>query len=288
MGQKFAACFKLLSLSLSLFFFFFSRFLLSPLDSYVCGGAPDPPAFFSSLSEHDAPPALCGRTFGFGEPVFSCRECSQDGTCVMCSECFRHSAHRGHRYRMSTSEGDGGYCDCGDEEAFAKDAVCSRHRAMRAAQEGTSRQSLEGLPAEVRDRAEALLREVCRYCLRVCCRRPGRPGRPDDLLVGRVDRETFPDLNYCLQYANYCLVLLNDASHSVGEVVNVLRSSFESSRMSPRQAMDLTELVDREGRALLVVGEYKVCARTTQPIYGSQQLDRIKVDRQTRKKSDRQ
>ncbi len=53
---------------------------------------------------------------------------------------------------------------------------------------------------------------------------------------------------------------MNDASHSVGEVVNTLRSSFESSRLSPRQANDLTELVDREGRAILVVGEYKDCA----------------------------
>ncbi len=68
------------------------------------------------------------------------------------------------------------------------------------------------------------------------------------------------------QYANYCLLLLNDASHSVTEVINVLRSSFAESphqpngrgAVTPRQAISLTEFVDREGRAILLVGDYKV------------------------------
>ncbi len=63
-----------------------------------------------------------------------------------------------------------------------------------------------------------------------------------------------------MQYANYTLMLLNDATHNVSEVVNVIRSSFEASRCSLKQASDLTEFVDREGRAALVVGEYKDCA----------------------------
>ena len=45
------------------------------------------------------------------------RDCGQDATCVLCVDCFTNSEHKNHRYRMSTSEG-GGYCDCGDVEAF--------------------------------------------------------------------------------------------------------------------------------------------------------------------------
>ena len=45
------------------------------------------------------------------------RDCGQDATCVLCVDCFTQSEHKNHRYRMSTSEG-GGYCDCGDPEAF--------------------------------------------------------------------------------------------------------------------------------------------------------------------------
>ncbi len=132
---------------------------MSPLDSFICGGASLTSSVFATLSENDTPPALCGKTFQLGEPVYSCRECSQDGTCVMCSDCFGASAHRRHRYRMSTSEGDGGYCDCGDAEAFVKDAVCSRHEALRVTQ-GTSQESLDKFPEDVRKRAKELIREV--------------------------------------------------------------------------------------------------------------------------------
>ncbi len=60
---------------------------------------------------------------------------------------------------MSTSEGDGGYCDCGDTEAFLKDAVCSKHEALKVTQ-GSSQETLDKFPPEVRARTEELFRAV--------------------------------------------------------------------------------------------------------------------------------
>ena len=59
-----------------------------------------------------------------------CRDCGQDATCVLCVDCFTASEHKNHRYRMSTSEG-GGYCDCGDPEAFRNYPHCSRHQPQQ-------------------------------------------------------------------------------------------------------------------------------------------------------------
>lgn len=50
-----------------------------------------------------------------------------DPTCVLCAECFRNSEHKRHKYRMSTS-GGGGYCDCGDKEAWKSQPTCDIHR----------------------------------------------------------------------------------------------------------------------------------------------------------------
>lgn len=84
-----------------------------------------------------------------GEPTYSCRECGNfalnmmffivvimltnqnlllgmDPTCVLCVDCFKHSAHRNHKYKMGTSNG-GGCCDCGDKEAWRREPFCDTH-----------------------------------------------------------------------------------------------------------------------------------------------------------------
>ena len=79
-----------------------------------------------------------------GEPTYSCRDCGLDPTCVLCVDCFKNSEHGKCRwpttesklleiiasgfirYKMSTSVG-GGYCDCGDTEAWKAHPYCSKH-----------------------------------------------------------------------------------------------------------------------------------------------------------------
>ena len=49
------------------------------------------------LKELTTPAALCGKVFRMGEATYSCRDCGQDGTCVLCRDCFKASAHQQHR-----------------------------------------------------------------------------------------------------------------------------------------------------------------------------------------------
>jgi hypothetical protein len=48
----------------------------------------------------------------------------------MCADCFSASEHRKHRYQKIPS--GGGFCDCGDEEAFITHATCDTHKELKA------------------------------------------------------------------------------------------------------------------------------------------------------------
>lgn len=86
----------------------------------------NPTIVLDKLQQEGNTATVCGKVFKNGEPTYSCRECGMDPTCVLCVNCFKQSAHRYHKYKMSTS-GGGGCCDCGDEEAWKKDHYCEEH-----------------------------------------------------------------------------------------------------------------------------------------------------------------
>ncbi|CDQ59771.1 unnamed protein product [Oncorhynchus mykiss] len=98
--------------------------LQAPLEWYLCGE--DPSTGLAKLEQNNQPSQLCGHVFKVGEPTYSCRECAADPTCVLCMQCFLGSVHKEHRYRMTTS-GGGGFCDCGDTEAWKKGPYCQKH-----------------------------------------------------------------------------------------------------------------------------------------------------------------
>ncbi len=74
--------------------------------------------------------------------------------------------------------------------------------------------------------------------------------------VGAKEKETWDELQHCFQFSQYCLVLLNDHHHSYDEVIHALTHAMDSA--GSKTIEDLTELVDKEGRAILTVGSYKV------------------------------
>ncbi|KAI8369913.1 hypothetical protein EDC96DRAFT_503828 [Choanephora cucurbitarum] len=69
----------------------------------------------------------CGHVFRKGEPVYRCRNCGLDDTCVFCSKCFHATDHDGHDILFSVSPGSGGCCDCGDPEAWKVPLQCKIH-----------------------------------------------------------------------------------------------------------------------------------------------------------------
>ena len=53
------------------------------------------------------------------------------------------------------------------------------------------------------------------------------------------------------------VLLLNDDSHSFPEVINTLVAA-SNGKFTSKQATDLAEYVDKEGRDIIIVGTYRV------------------------------
>lgn len=71
--------------------------------------------------------ATCGHMFVKGEPVYRCRNCALDESCVLCSVCFNASDHTGHDVSFMTHTSGCGSCDCGDLEAWKRPVHCAVH-----------------------------------------------------------------------------------------------------------------------------------------------------------------
>lgn len=62
--------------------------LFFPLEKFITR-SDDPRQIFESLKETDKKPGLCLKVFKNGDPVYSCRDCGLDASCVLCLECFK-------------------------------------------------------------------------------------------------------------------------------------------------------------------------------------------------------
>jgi hypothetical protein len=71
--------------------------------------------------------STCGYVFKQGDTIYRCHDCGFDGTCVLCTKCFRSGDHQGHSISMHISQGSGGCCDCGDAEAWKLPMTCKIH-----------------------------------------------------------------------------------------------------------------------------------------------------------------
>ncbi|XP_013420461.1 E3 ubiquitin-protein ligase UBR2 isoform X2 [Lingula anatina] len=213
------------------------KLLFNPVEAFLCGGPPD--AVFKELKEKDHPPILCGRVFRSGEPTYSCRDCAVDPTCVLCIDCFNNGAHRKHKYRMSTSSG-GGYCDCGDKEAWKTDPLCEIHR--KGEEKGSNQNPIDNLPADLRQRAEAVLSFVIKYAVQM-------------LLWTQYD-DLPPDLRPPEMGNTYCTMLFNDEIHTYEQVINTLTRAIECTK---KEAVDFATTVDREGRSSVKNGSFTDC-----------------------------
>ena len=79
--------------------------LMDPLDAFICGTTGGYELVYENLAAKDAgQAAMCGHVFAPEEACYSCRECGQDHTCVMCSECFQNSEHQNHKYKVKLNK----------------------------------------------------------------------------------------------------------------------------------------------------------------------------------------
>uniref|UniRef100_A0A1I7YCP8 E3 ubiquitin-protein ligase n=1 Tax=Steinernema glaseri TaxID=37863 RepID=A0A1I7YCP8_9BILA len=209
------------------------------------------------------PGQLCGHVFKKGEATYSCKECASDNTCVLCDKCFRKSPHVSHKYKMFTSQG-GGYCDCGDEEAWKKDYACLLH--TKEPQPGDENLRLfSELPFALKDRLTRVCRIVLRYAIGCLCH------EDTEVLPPFLKKATNNELPYQT-------ILFNDETHTYDAVIRALELAIHCSNNT---AMLLATLVDREGRTSVKAGSKEICERVKNDIQRRTQKD---SNRRTQKK----
>ncbi|XP_050308066.1 E3 ubiquitin-protein ligase UBR2 isoform X2 [Anthonomus grandis grandis] len=221
--------------------------LFAPIEKFIC--KEDPEEVLNGLKLQQNKATLCGRYFKHGEPTYSCRECGMDKTCVLCVECFKNSTHRFHKYRMGIS-GGGGCCDCGDVEAWKKDAFCTLHEAKPEDTE----EDKEKLPADIAARTYELFNNILWYAY---YRLTG-----DEINDSRnqMFREMSEDM-FALD--SYCTILYNDEVHTFDQVIQTLERVLKCNQ---RSSTEYVTSIDREGRSVVKCSSNQACVEMKREI----------------------
>ncbi|MPC24348.1 E3 ubiquitin-protein ligase UBR2 [Portunus trituberculatus] len=213
------------------------KMLFDPLERFMCAG--DPTQVYQMVKQLDNPPSLCGRVFKNGDPTYGCRDCGMDPTCVLCADCFKNSAHSKHRYKISTSSG-GGYCDCGDREAWKTDVFCDIHVKGQMVQQ--SKNPLEKIPPDME-----LLTYEEGFSI------------PKDLEIRESDREPTNLSSLYDIKDTYVTMLYNDETHTYDQVINTLEKAISCSQ---KDAVAFATSIDREGRCIVKCSNFQHCSQT--------------------------
>ena len=239
--------------------------LIHPLEQFLCSvdrqkSGETPEKVMEEISAMNDLPTQCGKMFRLGEPTYSCRDCGHDLTCVLCIDCFKQSEHQNHRYKMSTSLG-GGYCDCGDAEAWSSDVHCAKH-ILGTTQ--TNQDPLSKLPDGVKKRALPLFTAVLSYVYEMLTL-DSQLSLPSDLTFRKAGESSgdSSDMDFSVDGMgkgmandNYATVVYNDEVHTFDEVINTLPRAVDCDR---DMAIAFATMIDREGRVLLKCSGFTAC-----------------------------
>ncbi|XP_033841359.1 E3 ubiquitin-protein ligase UBR2 isoform X2 [Periophthalmus magnuspinnatus] len=212
--------------------------LLAPLEWLLL--REEPSAALVALKEANRGSALCGHVFRVGEPTYSCRECAADPTCVLCMNCFLKSVHKDHRYRMTTS-GGGGFCDCGDSEAWKQGPYCSSHLPKDQDQD-QDQDPVQSLDPDLVYRAFQVFRTVLRYAV--------------DMLTWDQENSLPPGLEPKEKGDTFYCMLFNDEVHTYEQVIYTLQKAVNCNQ---KEAVSFATTVDREGRTSVRFGDFQFC-----------------------------
>uniref|UniRef100_A0A674J3P7 E3 ubiquitin-protein ligase n=1 Tax=Terrapene triunguis TaxID=2587831 RepID=A0A674J3P7_9SAUR len=183
---------------------------------------------------------LCGKVFKSGETTYSCRDCAIDPTCVLCMDCFQNSIHKNHRYKMHTSTG-GGFCDCGDTEAWKTGPLCTNH--------DPGANSECQLNEELMAQAKKMFPSVLKYIV--------------DMTIWEEEKELPPVLMTREKTDHYYCVLFNDEHHSYDHVIYSLQRALGCEL---GEAQLHTTAIDKEGRRAVKEGSYVSCQEAKEEI----------------------
>ncbi|XP_041071122.1 E3 ubiquitin-protein ligase UBR2 isoform X2 [Carcharodon carcharias] len=231
--------------------------LLGPMEWYLCGE--DPAVGTTKLEKANKSSQLCGRVFKIGEPTYSCRDCAVDPTCVLCMECFLASVHRAHRYRMTTS-GGGGFCDCGDTEAWKQGPYCLKHKPTVSG--AMEEDPLAHLSEDMVGRAYNIFAIAFKYAVDMLT------WVEEDRLPSGLEPPEKEDTYYCM--------LFNDEVHTYEQVIYTLQKAVNCTQ---KEAVSFATTVDRDGRRSVRYGDFQFCeqAKTVIVRNTSRQTKPLKV-----------
>uniref|UniRef100_A0A182R7J8 E3 ubiquitin-protein ligase n=1 Tax=Anopheles funestus TaxID=62324 RepID=A0A182R7J8_ANOFN len=215
---------------------------VSVIERFVCG--PNPDEFLEQIKQTDTVSSVCGRVFKIGEPTYSCRECSMDPTCVLCSTCFKKSVHRTHKYKMATS-GGGGCCDCGDVEAWKKFPFCEEHASI-SDDKAQGEQQQVPLSDDKKTRCGIAFRAILDYCMQTL------------QMYGTGNLPEWED-----DENTHCTILYNDETHTFEQVIQTLTSIVKCEH---KTAIEYVTSIDREGRAVVKCASFEVCKKLKEDI----------------------
>ncbi|XP_021495068.1 E3 ubiquitin-protein ligase UBR1 isoform X1 [Meriones unguiculatus] len=217
--------------------------ILTPLEWCLFGEDPD---ICLEKLKHSGAFQLCGKVFKSGETTYSCRDCAIDPTCVLCMDCFQSSVHKNHRYKMHTSTG-GGFCDCGDTEAWKTGPFCMDHEPGRAS---TTKETLHcPLNEEVIAQARKIFPSVIKYIV--------------EMTIWEEEKELPPELQIREKNERYYCVLFNDEHHSYDHVIYSLQRALDCELA---EAQLHTTAIDKEGRRAVKAGVYAACQEAKEDI----------------------
>ncbi|TRY57802.1 hypothetical protein DNTS_027640, partial [Danionella cerebrum] len=212
--------------------------LLHPLECFLFGE--EPSSGLEKLLQQNSSSSTqqCGLVFKEGETIYSCRDCAIDPTCVLCIGCFQKSVHKSHHYKMHTSSG-GGFCDCGDIEAWKTGPCCSQHDPFSSVSMETDECSMD---PGLQERARMLFQLLLRYT--------------SEMLVWEELSRLPEELKPKVEEDSFFCVLYNDEHHSHDHVVYALQRVIGCDQ---NQAQIITALIDKEGRRAVKRGSFESC-----------------------------
>jgi len=195
----------------------------------------------------------CGHIFKAGEATYTCKTCSTDDTCCLCSKCFDSTDHAGHMVRINISPGNSGCCDCGDPEAWKIPMFCtihSEHAQEQAKGKGKEAPLLpDDLVAHIRMTVSRVLDFICDV---ISC-------SPEQLRHAKTRESIERDEKLSRLASTYnggdvespeefALLLWNDEKHTVNEVQEqVARACRTTLKEGYKKAME----TDSIGRSIL-------------------------------------
>ncbi|WFD41442.1 RING-type E3 ubiquitin transferase [Malassezia psittaci] len=217
----------------------------------------------------------CGHVFRKGEPIFRCRDCSYDDTCVQCSTCFENSIHQREQHDIvfSLADESGACCDCGDVEAWKCDLRCEYHSLhplsfgdhteTLGSEPETLQELYSHLPESSRNAITQFVDMLLVFLLEVLTLAEQRrapslgPDIVEDLKrMPTLERafdvmELAKNSDSCVLPQVFTALLWNDERHSFNEVSDKIMEVKPN--LSAQAARLFAEHVDRHGREVLAV-----------------------------------